>query len=64
MSLHPQAISPIPDLTTQVARAAFRKGNIYIQMRDGLGMKRHGSPTSYLGLHFGTDSIMKGLLYQ
>ena len=37
MSLQPQAISPIPDLTAKVARRAFRKGNVYMQMRDVLG---------------------------
>lgn len=37
MSLQPQAIPTIPDLTDQVARAAFRKGNVYMQMRDVLG---------------------------
>ena len=37
MSLQPQAISSIPDLTATVARRAFRKGNLYMQMRDVLG---------------------------
>lgn len=37
MSLQIQVIPPIPDLTFQVARAAFRKGNVYMQMRDVLG---------------------------
>ncbi|MBC6952414.1 transposase, partial [candidate division KSB1 bacterium] len=37
MSLQPQAIPPIPNLTSQVAHAAFRKGNAYMQMRDVLG---------------------------
>lgn len=37
MSLKPQSIPPIPDLTVKVARAAFRKGNPYMQMRDTLG---------------------------
>lgn len=37
MSLHPQAISPIPDGTAKIARRAFRKGNVYMQMRDILG---------------------------
>ena len=38
MSLQTRPIPPIPDLTTKVARAAFRKGNVYMQMRDTLGM--------------------------
>jgi transposase len=37
MSLHPEAIPPIPDQTAKVARRAFRKGNTYMQMRDILG---------------------------
>jgi transposase len=37
MSLRPQAIPPIPDLTAKIARRAFRKGNVYMQMRDVLG---------------------------
>ena len=37
MSLRAQPIPAIPELTAQVARAAFRKGNVYMQMRDTLG---------------------------
>ena len=37
MSLQTRPIPPIPDLTAQVARSAFRKGNVYMQMRDALG---------------------------
>ena len=37
MSLHPQAIQPVPPETSRVARAAFPKGNIYMTMRDELG---------------------------
>ncbi len=37
MSLQAQPIFPILELTVQVVRAAFRKGNIYMQMRDLLG---------------------------
>lgn len=37
MSLNPQAIEPVPQETTKVARAAFPKGNIYMKMRDELG---------------------------
>lgn len=37
MSLKPEAIPTIPELTVQVAKAAFPKGNIYMQMRDTLG---------------------------
>jgi transposase len=37
MSMHPQTIGPIPEETARVARAAFPKGNLYMQMRDVLG---------------------------
>ena len=37
MSLKPQAIPEIPQMTVKVAHAAFRKGNTYMQMRDTLG---------------------------
>jgi transposase len=37
MSLHPKAIPPVPEETSRVARAAFPKGNIYLQIRDILG---------------------------
>lgn len=38
MSLRPEAIGPVPDETARVARAAFSKGNVHIQMRDVLGI--------------------------
>lgn len=37
MSLKPEPIGPIPDDTVRVARAAFPKGNVYMQMRDVFG---------------------------
>ncbi|HRI93910.1 MAG TPA: IS1182 family transposase [Accumulibacter sp.] len=37
MTLHPHSIPDVPEVTAQVARAAFRKGNPYMQMRDELG---------------------------
>lgn len=37
MSLHPQPITPVPEDTVRVARAAFPKGNMYMKMRDELG---------------------------
>lgn len=38
MSLKLQAIGPIPEATVKVAKAAFPKGNIYMTMRDELGV--------------------------
>lgn len=37
MSLHPTPISPVPEETARVARAAFPKGNRYLEMRDVVG---------------------------
>src|SRR5579871_3654552 len=37
MSLKPQSICPVPPETARVARAAYPKGNIYLQLRDRLG---------------------------
>ena len=38
MSLHPQPINDIPGQTIAVAQAAFPKGNVYMTMRDELGV--------------------------
>src|SRR5437588_7563340 len=37
MSMRPQEISPVPEETARVARAANPKGNTYMNMRDELG---------------------------
>jgi transposase len=37
MSLKPQTVCPVPQETARVARAAYPKGNLYMQMRDVLG---------------------------
>jgi transposase len=37
MSLQAQPIPRIPETTAKIARRAFRKGNVYMQMRDLLG---------------------------
>jgi transposase len=37
MSLRPEPIGPVPGETTRVARAAFRRGNAYLRLRDELG---------------------------
>ncbi len=38
MSLHPQPLGKIPPDTIRVAQCAFPKGNIYLRMRDELGV--------------------------
>jgi transposase len=37
MSLHPQSIPPVPQITAKIAQAAFRNGNLYLTMRQELG---------------------------
>jgi transposase len=37
MSMRPQPIGPVPEDTVRVAKAAFPKGNVYIEMRNVLG---------------------------
>ncbi len=38
MSLKPSPIPAVPEETARIARAAFPKGNIYLRMRDELGV--------------------------
>lgn len=38
MSLQPQIVLPIPEETARIAHAAFPKGNIYLQLRDEIGV--------------------------
>lgn len=47
MSLKPQAIGPVPEETARIARAAYPKGNIYMQLRDdsGRSMRMNSSLT-------------------
>jgi transposase len=37
MSLHAEPLGPVPDETARIARAAFPKGNRWMQLRDALG---------------------------
>lgn len=38
MSLRPQTVPPVPEETSRVAHAAFPKGNLYLQLRDEIGV--------------------------
>lgn len=38
MSLKPQPVGEIPEDTARVARAVFRKGNVYLRLRDEFGV--------------------------
>lgn len=37
MCLHPQNVAPVPEATARIARAACRKGTVFLRMRDELG---------------------------
>lgn len=37
MSIHPQPVPEVPELTVRVAKAAFPKGNVYMQLREVFG---------------------------
>jgi transposase len=37
MALQPRFVSEVPEETRRIAKAAFRKGNRVMQMRDELG---------------------------
>src|ERR671939_1655126 len=37
MSLHPKPLPPIPDVTAAAVRAAFPKGNLYVDLRTEFG---------------------------
>src|ERR671931_521577 len=38
MSLRSEPIGPVPEETARVVRAAFPRGNLYVQLRDVLGV--------------------------
>lgn len=38
MTLHPRDWSEIPEMTVQIAQKSFPKGNVYMKMRDELGV--------------------------
>ena len=38
MSLRPAPVGPVPEETARIARAAFPKGSVYLQLRDVLGV--------------------------
>ncbi len=38
MSLRPRTGAPVPKETARIAHAAFPKGNLYLQLRDEIGV--------------------------
>ncbi len=57
MSLQPEPLFDVPELTAQVAQAAFPKGNIYLQLRDELGSIYKDELFSELYAHDGQPAI-------
>jgi transposase len=57
MSLLAEPIFDVPELTAQIARAAFPKGNVYLQMRDELGVFYHNDQFVELFSHTGQPAI-------
>ena len=53
MCLHPALIPPVPKETARVAHAAFRKGNIYLKLREELGVLYKDEDFSELYAHQG-----------
>ncbi len=41
MSLRPEPLPPIPDTTAAAVRAAFPKGNLYVDLRTEFGTLYH-----------------------
>jgi hypothetical protein len=37
MTLHPQALPPVPEVTVAAVQAAFPKGNLYVELRAEFG---------------------------
>jgi transposase len=53
MSLKPQELGPIPEETARVARAAYPKGNVFMRMRDELGVIYQDEAFAQLFSHTG-----------
>src|SRR4051812_3920586 len=49
MSLKPGPVDPVPEETARVARAAFRKGNPLLELRDELGAVFADADQQYRG---------------
>jgi hypothetical protein len=54
MCLHPEEISPVPEATALVAKSAFPKGNLYMRLRDELGVFYHDEDSPHIITHVET----------
>jgi transposase len=57
MSLHPPKLPEIPEETACVARILFPKGNVYLWLRDELGMIYNDE--QFASLYFNIDQIVE-----
>src|SRR5919108_3913653 len=57
MSLRPHVVAPVPEETARVARAAFPKGNPYLNLRDALGTIFQDDDFSDLYSHEGQPGL-------
>jgi transposase len=57
MSLHPQALCPVPEETARVARAAYPKGKVYMRIRDELGTICRDESFAQLFAHCGQPAV-------
>ncbi len=62
MSLHPHFPAPVPADTVAAARAAFRRGNAYLQLRDSLGPLITDRDLLALYSHEGSSVLSPGAL--
>ncbi len=51
MCLHPELISPIPEVTARAVKAKFPKGNRYMRLREKLGVFYNDEDFSELFTH-------------
>lgn len=57
MSLQSEPTRDVPELTAQVARATFPKGNVYLQLRDELGTIYEDERFAHLYPHDGQPAM-------
>ena len=57
MSLKIRVLEDVPESTAQIARAAFPKGNIYLQLRDKLGTIYEDQQFKDLYAHDGQSAV-------
>ena len=57
MSLKPVPLTPIPEMTARIAKAAFPKGNLYMRLRDETGTLYTDEDFAHLYLTHGQPGL-------